>query len=888
MLLVSGLDICATHNRAGDITYEQIGPLTIRATITTYTRTSSFGADRDSLEMVWGDGTSNFIKRSNGFGEELPNDIKVNYYIGEHTYTTRGTYTMSVTDPNRIAGILNIDFPNSVNIQFHLATTFTLLDPRFQGRNSSVILLQPPIDYACVGQVYTYNPNAYDPDGDSITYELITPFQEAGSLVPNYQLPDRIAPGPNNIARLDPITGDFVWATPQLQGEFNITYRINEYRQGVLINSIIRDMQILVRICPDENRPPEIDLPTEICVIAGTLIDLEVIGTDRDSFEILEMTVLGGPFELDISPATFTSRVFSNESRVVGRFTWQTDCEHISAEAYQVVFRVTDAASKPNTALATLKTLLIRVLAPAPEVKEITFDNGRIRLSWEEDYPCKGSTNFRGFSVWRRAGSQFLNIDSCRGGLGGLGYEKIVFSTAEIENGEFVSYDLDIDGADIWCYRVLGEYARLTDGGNPFNPTTSLRSEELCILANREKPLMTHASVRTTDNVVGIVDVVWYVPGEEDIDQNRFPAPYSTELSTAPNLGGSGLNVIAGSRRSASVMASLDTSFSAGNLNTVLTPHSFRVELSYQQDRVLSDAHPASTVFLSSRANDKRAILSWDFNVPWTNFSYEIYEITDSGQRIFRERTPAQETSIFGLTNGVEYCFQVEAYGRYNIIEINDPLINWSQVSCVIPVDSLPPCSPMISVTTVCDRDALQADLINFITWRRDSSCDDDDIVRYNVYFSPSVNGGFEFLSSIDAGRQSFEHIRINDIAGCYAVTAIDSSGNESEFSRVVCVDNCPSYELPNTFTPNNDNANDRFTPRIARFIDRVEFVVVNRWGQEVFRTSDPLINWDGSDNNGKKLLAGTYYYTCQLFEKRVDGVTPAANILTGYIHLIR
>ncbi|MBK8112548.1 MAG: hypothetical protein IPK46_20670 [Saprospiraceae bacterium] len=67
LLFVSNLN--ATHNRAGEITYQQIGPLTIRMTITTYTKESSIAADRDSLEVFWGDGLSQWVQRSNGKGQ---------------------------------------------------------------------------------------------------------------------------------------------------------------------------------------------------------------------------------------------------------------------------------------------------------------------------------------------------------------------------------------------------------------------------------------------------------------------------------------------------------------------------------------------------------------------------------------------------------------------------------------------------------------------------------------------------------------------------------------------------------------------------------------------------------------------------------------------------
>ena len=150
----------ATHNRAGEITYVQTGPLTILMTATTYTKTSSFSADRDSIEIFWGDGTSEFVQRVNGNGVPLGNDVKLNKYVKEHTYPGRATYVIGFADPNRVANILNVNYPNSVEVEFFLSTTFTLLDPQFQGSNSSAILLQPPVDIACANKVFI---------GDSVT-----------------------------------------------------------------------------------------------------------------------------------------------------------------------------------------------------------------------------------------------------------------------------------------------------------------------------------------------------------------------------------------------------------------------------------------------------------------------------------------------------------------------------------------------------------------------------------------------------------------------------------------------------------------------------------------------------------------------------------------------
>src|SRR5690625_6389471 len=85
-----------------------------------------------------------------------------------------------MTDPNRIGGILNVNYQNSIRIKFHITTTFTFLNQQFQGPNNSAILLQPPIDEGCVGKPFVHNPNAYDPDGDSLAYEWAVPLQDVG------------------------------------------------------------------------------------------------------------------------------------------------------------------------------------------------------------------------------------------------------------------------------------------------------------------------------------------------------------------------------------------------------------------------------------------------------------------------------------------------------------------------------------------------------------------------------------------------------------------------------------------------------------------------------------------------------------------------------------
>ncbi|HMP31850.1 MAG TPA: gliding motility-associated C-terminal domain-containing protein, partial [Saprospiraceae bacterium] len=133
--------------------------------------------------------------------------------------------------------------------------------------------------------------------------------------------------------------------------------------------------------------------------------------------------------------------------------------------------------------------------------------------------------------------------------------------------------------------------------------------------------------------------------------------------------------------------------------------------------------------------------------------------------------------------------------------------------------------------------------------------------------------------------RRSFEHISTQfGLQGCYTVTALDSLGNESLKSNRVCLDNCPLYELPNTFTPNGDGTNDIFVPSKNYFISRVEMKIYNLWGTLVYETLDPMINWGGMDSP-----EGTYYYTCKVFKRNLDGSeSETSSVLSGYINVLR
>jgi gliding motility-associated-like protein len=881
----------ATHNRAGEITYEQIGELTIRMTVTTYTKTSSAAADRDSLEIFWGDGTSEFVRRSNGNGNPLPNDVKVNYYIQEHTYPGRASYTVYFTDPNRVSNILNVNPPNSIDIPFFLSTTFTLLDPQFQGYNNSAILLQPPLDFACIGRDFIHNPNAFDADGDSLSYELVSPQQGPGEEVPNYIFPQNIGPGTDNIISLDPLTGTFLWRSPKIAGEYNIAFRINEYRQGVLINSLIRDMQVLVRGC--DNEAPVIESADEFCVIAGTQLSIPIDISDPDLDQQLLVEATGGPFEVE-NPAIFDASGRYQDQPISVNLTWNTDCNHISDTYYQVVIRAVDNYFADSTGLATLKTLRIKVVGPPPENVSGNSTGNSLRIEWDNPYTCEDTRDdyFQGFSVWRKQQSTFIEPDTCNPGLEGYGYNKIVFITNKKDGDHYFIEDNNVQPGIIYCYRILAEFARSTIVGNPYNRVESLPSEEICLILKRDLPFLTEASVLTTSTDAGAVSVSWTRPLAEDLDTIVNPGPYRYQVQRSAQ--GIFSDIPGASISSPFLLGPLDTTYIDTDINTLDGPNNYRISFYTSASSTVpyGFSNPASTTFLNSVPSDRKAILTWDEVTPWNNYAYHILRRnnnTGSYEKVGSSTTMSYTDT--GLNNSEEYCYIIMAEGRYGITGIAEPIFNNSQFSCVSPFDSVPPCVPNTTVSNLCEElkdDPENPIRGNTVAWAVDDDCK-DDIVSFNIYYAETISDEFEWIgNSTSSSIFEFFHEKESSISGCYAVTSLDSLDNESVFSNIVCVENCPGYILPNTFTPNTDLSNDLFIPRVNRFIDEIDIKIFNQWGNKVFETNDPAINWDGTNLRGDDLAEGVYYYTCKVYEKTTDGNLRIVDVLKGHINLIR
>lgn len=136
-----------------------------------------------------------------------------------------------------------------------------------------------------------------------------------------------------------------------------------------------------------------------------------------------------------------------------------------------------------------------------------------------------------------------------------------------------------------------------------------------------------------------------------------------------------------------------------------------------------------------------------------------------------------------------------------------------------------------------------------------------------------------------DRNARSYKHYPKDDIiAGCYAVSAFDSVGNESQQSVMLCIDSCNFYEIPNVFTPNGDNINEKLVAKTSGLVEKIDFKLFNRNGLLLFTTENPRIEWDGT-YKGKIVSPGVYFYQCDVYERRISGLELFH--LSGFVHVI-
>ncbi|WP_281613596.1 gliding motility-associated C-terminal domain-containing protein [Flammeovirga sp. SubArs3] len=930
--------VYATHIRAGDLTMRRKpngGDREYIITAILYRDVTGVNAGDGLIDF--GDGSDNAIVKPQSLGYTEDGETEIIQYQVEHTFPSDGNYKVSYFERNRNPGVRNMEI--SSETPFYIQSEF-MINPAL-GLNSSPVLLIPPVIKGAIGQKFIHNAGAYDIDGDSLSYRLTVCLQGTDTPVQNYRFPD----DPNEdwskvteqcetpaVFYIDESTGDLTWDAPFVAGEYNVAFFVEEWRDGIRIGAVNRDMQVI--IIDPLNLRPIIEGPADTCVIAGDPLLKEIFAYDQDNAPCYnsDSTLDWGPhpIKLEISQQSdeiaippYADMIFTptysgvNNSEARGDFSWTPQCADIRQEPYKITFEAKDFPDKSNTQLGTLQNWNVRVLGPAPtglvaepaSSTDLSNGNTFVSLTWDP-YTCDGADEIH---IYRKKGSFDFN-PVCETGLPSwTGYEYV--NSVDVSESSFRDFTVD-QGAN-YCYRIYATF-RSPQGGE------SIASEEDCAFIP-DSQYIVQVDVESTEEENGQINLKWTVP--MDVTPGRTPY-YNV-------YRGEGMEKIEFDQYTKINTNPLtDTTLVDNLLNTVETEYHYRIE--FLEGTSSDNAAPrdtttlASYVRLSSDAGLDFITLNWTGNVPWNLTPDTVIVNTDTSavyHKVYR-KIEGDETSfslydsVFTHSNGLSYTdrgtadlplddrklytYYIETIGSFEHPSIAEPLINRTQELTVELLDTIPPCPPILSLANLeegfpmdscvvepetdgersCQKDRFEVEL----TWLNEqgSNCD-DDIVSYNIYYSRrtavSKNDFGAPVATMDhpEGRPLtiqllYEFLNREYVEGSYAVTAVDDSGNESDLSNIIIQDNCHYYELPNAFSPNGDGINETFIPmRCPRFVKSINFTVFNRWGVAIFsynsdeHDGDIEINWNGKTDSGNDVEPGNYYYRGEMMIYRLE-----------------
>lgn len=272
--------------------------------------------------------------------------VEVYTYTDTITLPEDGYYTIYWQDCCRNAAIINMG--NAGAEYFALSTSLTVdsLNP-----NSSPSYLTLPVAYLPSDTLWQYNPLPFDPDGDSLAWSLTTPLG-SGGIVSGYQFLDdtMFYSNPSTPFALDSVTGELSWSA-KMQGNFVAAFLIEEYRNGVKIGEMRRDMQYIV-ISDTSNYLPVvsnmISFPTNsggypyVVIFPSQNYSVSLLASDPNINDVVTLSAFGEPFNLQTSSPLLLTFSTGNGNEIEGIFSWTPDMSDIRTQPYLVVFRVSD------------------------------------------------------------------------------------------------------------------------------------------------------------------------------------------------------------------------------------------------------------------------------------------------------------------------------------------------------------------------------------------------------------------------------------------------------------------------------------------------------------------------------------------------------------------
>ncbi len=376
LILLSSQQSFATHAAGSDIQYTCLGGNQYQVVVTFYRDCGGVAEPGNiTINCKSVNGSQNFNVTANksgsaGNGDEITVPCVTSASScggGSTTGIRKWIYTAVVTLPTqqtdwvfsysvccRNCAITTINSPCASNSTLYIEA---LLNNTIAPCNSSPVFSNIPIAFVCIGQTFNFNHGVVDPDGDSLAYQLITPKTSATGTVSYIAPASATSPIASSTPfTMNPTTGDLTFTPSSIQIGI-MAIKVTEYRNGVVLGSVIRDMQIYTTACTN-------NLPTasgidgtnnyNVTVCPNQQVCFTVNSADLDASQNVTITSNNA-----IPGATYT---ISSGPRPTLTFCWTPTVNDINLSPNTFTITVRDNAC-PNNGIQTYS---YNIYVPSP------------------------------------------------------------------------------------------------------------------------------------------------------------------------------------------------------------------------------------------------------------------------------------------------------------------------------------------------------------------------------------------------------------------------------------------------------------------------------------------------------------------------------------------
>jgi SprB repeat len=363
LCMSSAISVKATHVAGADLTYKDLGSNNYEVTLTYYrdcsgstptntevlrVRSASCSSDFNAtLTVVPGTGNEiTFPCNSSASTCSGGSSFGVQKWEFKATVALPATCSDWIFSWNRCCRNCAITTTVHGNCQGEPESNFYLeanLNNVNGGGNNSPTFTENPVATLCLGQNFVFNHGAVDVDGDSLAYSIVGSQIAPGTTMvyqPGYSALNPITSTP--AISINATTGDLD-VTPQQVEVGVMSVKVDEYRAGVYIGSVTRDMQFIVQSCNNT-------LPSATGINGTAVFDTTICPGTQLCFYIFTNDVDAGQFLTITATNNIPGSVFNNSggSHPTGSFCWTPTAADARTTPWTFTISVRDDACPTN------------------------------------------------------------------------------------------------------------------------------------------------------------------------------------------------------------------------------------------------------------------------------------------------------------------------------------------------------------------------------------------------------------------------------------------------------------------------------------------------------------------------------------------------------------